>query len=341
MGTAICVVGAGGWGTALAILLAQKHGQVRLWVRNPEYAKEMAARRENSLYLPGVQLPPGVQLFSDLGQALTGAEVVVSAVPAQATRELARRMRDFLAPEAVVVSVSKGLEKGTHQRMTEVLKEELPSRFHSRLVVLSGPNHAEEVARNIPSATVVASHDRALARKIQELFMTPSFRIYTNADVVGVETGGALKNIIALASGISDGLGFGDNTKAALMTRGLAEITRLGMSMGAHPLTFVGLSGMGDLIATCTSKHSRNARAGKEIGQGKKLEEVLAGTRMVVEGVWTTVAAYELARQRGVEMPITEKVYQVLFAGQNPREAVSHLMERDPTFEEASYPGYT
>lgn len=330
----VAVIGAGGWGTALAALLAKKGCDVVLWARRPELAKEISTRHENETYLPGVTLPLNLEVSSDMTEALSGREAVVLAVPSQEVRAIVRQLAPLLhTPLPVMISASKGLEKGSLLRMSEVIQSELPQGRKCHVVSLSGPNHAEEVGRDIPSASVAAHPHKEVAEAVQDLFMTPTFRVYTNPDQIGVEMGGALKNIIALAAGISDGLGFGDNTKAALMTRGIVEIARLGVAMGARPMTFAGLSGTGDLIATCTSKHSRNAWAGAQIGAGKPLRAVLGSTKMVVEGVFTTTAARELALARGVEMPITNIVYKVLFEGLDPRQGVAALMERGATIE--------
>ncbi|HHW13493.1 MAG TPA: NAD(P)H-dependent glycerol-3-phosphate dehydrogenase [Firmicutes bacterium] len=333
----VAVLGAGGWGTALAALLVGQGRSTTLWGRSPALVEELRIKRENTPYLPGVTLPKELDLTSDLAAAVDGAEAVVLVVPAQAMRQVVQDLAGLLRSRPLVVSCAKGLERSSHLRMTQVIGELLPRESHRGIVALSGPNHAEEVGRRIPSATVVASADERAAEEAQALFMTPQFRVYTNADVIGVELGGALKNIIALAAGVSDGLGFGDNTKAALMTRGMAEIARLGLALGANPLTFAGLAGMGDLIATCTSLHSRNRAAGERIGRGESLEQILAGSRMVIEGVWTTTAALELAEACGVELPIAAGVRDVLFRGKDPREAVGELMERNPRAEEASF----
>ncbi|MGE5552616.1 MAG: NAD(P)H-dependent glycerol-3-phosphate dehydrogenase [Betaproteobacteria bacterium] len=333
----VAILGTGGWGTALASLLATEGRPTVLWGRTPDVVREMAGFRENRTYLPGVSLPEGLRYEIDLARAVEPADVVVLVVPAQAMRGVVTTLAPLLTRRPLLVSCAKGLERESHLRMSQVIEEVLPQAGYRGLVVLSGPNHAEEVGRRIPTATVVASADAEAAREAQELFMAPSFRVYTNSDVIGVELAGALKNVIALAAGVSDGLGFGDNTKAALMTRGMAEIARLGKAMGANPLTFAGLAGMGDLIATCTSRHSRNRRAGEEIGRGKSVEDILAGSRMVVEGIWTTTAAVRLGETCGVELPIAQTVKAVLFEGKDPRRAVSELMERDPQAEEASF----
>lgn len=330
----VAVVGTGGWGTALACLLAEQGNEVRLWGRTAAVVEEMAEVRENRLYLPGVRLPDTVILETDLRAAVRDAEVVALIVPAQAMRAVASAVAPHLEARPLLVSGAKGLEQKTHLRMSEVIAACIPSGRHRGMVALSGPNHAEEVGRRMPSASVAASAQLEAAREAQEVFMTPYFRVYTNVDLVGVELAGALKNVIALASGISDGLGFGDNTKAALMTRGMAEIARLGSRLGANPLTFAGLAGMGDLIATCTSRHSRNRRAGEDIGRGRSVAEILADSRMVVEGIWTTCAAVELGEACGVELPIAAAVKEVLFGGKEPLSAVAELMERDPRAEE-------
>lgn len=334
--TAAAVIGAGGWGTALAILLAGKGVTVRLWARRREQAKELAQARENRAYLPGVPLPETIECTADLAAAVAGAPDVILAVPSQAVREVTRALAAHLKPDQALLNTAKGLERTSLRRLSEVIAAELGPSAGDRLAVLSGPSHAEEAARGIPTTAVVASASPSCAERFQALLMGPSFRLYTNSDLVGVELGGSLKNIIALAAGISDGLGFGDNTKAALVTRGLAEISRLGLQLGAQAATFAGLAGMGDLIATCTSPHSRNARAGREIGRGRPWREVVAASPMVVEGIPTTEAAVQLAKSCGVEMPIAEKVHAVLFAGEEPLRAVAALMSRDAKDELAA-----
>lgn len=327
----IVVVGAGGWGTALASILTEKHA-VALYVRNPALADPLRRDRENVRYLPGVALPANLQIMEQLAPALAGADLVVLATPSHGIRAATRSLAGLLPPDCVVVSAAKGLEVGKCLRMTEVILEEIPT-LAGRLVALSGPNHAEKVGRKIPSASVLACTDPVLAEHIQDIFMTPYFRVYANQDVIGVELGGALKNVIALAAGIGEGLGFGDNSKAALMTRGLAEITRLGMACGADAATFSGLSGLGDLIATCTSRHSRNRRAGLEIAKGRSIAEIQADSGMVIEGVRATAAARQLAKFLGVEMPITEALHQVLYQGASSRRAVTDLMTRSKKHE--------
>lgn len=326
--TQIAVYGAGSWGTALAVLMAKAGNTVALIGRNDEEIRLMKERRENLRYLPGVVLPQPLEPTTDLEQLK--AELVILSVPSHGVRGAAQLIRPYLLPKTILVNTAKGLEEGTQERLSQVLKEELPGH---PIVVLSGPSHAEEVGRDMPTTVVVSSYDQEAAEKVQELMMTPKFRVYTNPDLIGVELGGALKNIIALCTGISVGLGFGDNTQAALMTRGLAEIARLGVAMGGNPLTFAGLSGVGDLIVTCTSQHSRNRRAGVALGQGKPLEHVLQEVGMVVEGVRTTKVAYELSRERKISMPITEEAYRVLFEGFDPKVAVSNLMMRGKRHE--------
>jgi glycerol-3-phosphate dehydrogenase (NAD(P)+) len=333
----ISVIGAGGWGTALSVVLAQNCEKVTLWARRGELSQLIRETGQNPDYLPGVVLPENVFATSDLEEAVRGRDTLVLAAPSHAVRAIARLMVPFIGEGTVLVNCAKGLEEDTLLRMSAVLEQELPA---CRVSVLSGPNHAEEVSRFIPTATVVSATDPLLAEQIQDLFMTPNFRVYTNKDLVGVELGGALKNIIALGTGISDGLGFGDNTKAALMTRGLTEIARLGVRLGADPLTFAGLSGIGDLVVTCTSKHSRNRSLGFALGRGKGLEEILIGMRTVAEGVRTTQAACSLARQNGVEMPITNVIYNIMFKGKDPLAGVEELMKRGRTHEKEDIISY-
>ncbi|MBE3571348.1 MAG: NAD(P)H-dependent glycerol-3-phosphate dehydrogenase [Moorella humiferrea] len=329
MGGTIAVIGAGSWGTALAVLLAGKGFSVNLWVRRKEVARELEARRENIAYLPGVTLSDGIRPMVELAECVKGVKLVVLAVPSHVVRTIARHLNPLLPREAVIVNTAKGLELDTQKRLSEVLKEE----GFERIAVLSGPSHAEEVGRGLPTTVVVAAVDKKVAEYVQDIFMTPAFRVYTNPDMIGVEFGGALKNIIALATGIADGLGLGDNARAALMTRGIVEIARLGVALGGRPMTFAGLSGIGDLIVTCTSMYSRNRRAGIELGRGRPLDEVLAGMGMVVEGVRTTAAARDLALRHGIPMPITEEIYQVLYKGKPPQECVGALMQRPRTNE--------
>ncbi len=327
------VIGAGGWGTALSLIMAGKGYRVKLWVRTDKYCEEVRESRENKKYLPGVCLPDNVVVSSDLEEIVKNSRMMVVAVPSHSFRKVVREIKKYISKDVVLVSSTKGIETDTLLRMSQVLEEELGAKDSRGIAALSGPNHAEEVSRGVPSATVVASEKRKTAKLVQDIFMSPSFRVYTNPDLAGVELGGSLKNIIALGSGISDGLGFGDNTRAALMTRGLVEISRLGIEMGASPLTFAGLSGVGDLIATCTSNHSRNRKAGIMLGEGKKAKDITRAMEMVVEGIKTTEAAWKLSEKHGVEMPITREVYQVIFDEKKPRSAVEDLMLRDKKFE--------
>jgi glycerol-3-phosphate dehydrogenase (NAD(P)+) len=321
------VVGAGSWGTTLAVLLAGNGHEVRLWARRPEHADEMQRTRKNPRYVPGIAIPDGVNVTSSLPEAVSGAAMCVMAVPTHTMREVAGAARSAMERDVLVVNTSKGLEEGTLERMSEVLTE-ATGVAPARVLSLMGPSHAEEVCREIPTSVVVAGEDLELAEVVQTTFSRPYFRVYTNEDVVGVEIATALKNAIAIAAGIIDGLGYGDNTKAALVTRGLAEIGRLGSAMGAKPATFSGLAGVGDLVVTCLSRHSRNRHVGEAIGRGETLQEALASMAMVAEGVRTTRAAVELGRRHSVELPIIEMVHDVLFDGRNPREAVGQLMTR-------------
>jgi glycerol-3-phosphate dehydrogenase (NAD(P)+) len=323
----IAVIGDGGWGTALALVLHRNGHAVRVWGPFEDYVQQLRTGHENAKFLPGIELPPALEWTADPREAVAGAQAVVLAMPSKFYRPVLERFRSLITPDRLVVSVTKGLDKDTHQRMTQTAQHMLDG---PPVVALSGPSHAEEVARGIPAAIVAACTDPAAARATQELFNAPVFRVYTSDDVVGVELGGALKNVIALAAGVSDGIGYGDNTKAALMTRGLAEMTRLGTALGAHPATFSGLSGVGDLIVTCTSKHSRNRRVGESLGRGATLAELMATMEQVAEGVWNCANARALAAEHGVDMPITEEVYAMVHEDKNPRDAVTDLLTRDP-----------
>lgn len=326
----MCVLGAGSWGSALALGLAKKGYEVSIWTLNEEQANKINKTKENTDYLPGILFPNNITVTTDLEKSIADSTVIVLAVPSQAIRSICAKIKPFIKDEQILVDVAKGLEKGTGLRLSEVCKEELQNNPY---VTLSGPSHAEEVSRDIPTTVVVASEDLKIAQKVQDIFMSPKFRVYTNPDIVGVELGGALKNIIAFGAGICDGLGFGDNAKAALMTRGIKEIGMLGSAMGANPSTFSGLSGIGDLIVTCTSMHSRNRRAGILIGQGKSLEETLKEVKMVVEGITATEVAYEVAKELNIDMPITNAIYSVLYKGLNPNEVVIDLMMRNKKHE--------
>lgn len=322
----ITVLGAGSWGTALAIHLARIGYSPYLWSHRDSLIDEIKHTRKNSRYLSDAWIPETVNLCTDLEKAVINASVLIAVVPSHAFREVMIQARPYLEPEVLVINGAKGIDEETLQRISEIYQEIVGKE--KSFAVLSGPSHAEEVCKGMPTAVVVASKDSQCAATAQNVLMSSDFRVYTHDDVIGVELGGSLKNVIALGTGIADGLGYGDNTKAALMTRGLAEIARLGVVMGANPLTFAGLAGVGDLIVTCTSMHSRNRRAGIEIGKGKRVEEALESVKMVVEGVRTTRAAQRLSLQYGVEMPITEEMHKVLFKGKNPQEAVTDLMGR-------------
>lgn len=336
----VTVLGAGSWGTALAMVLANNNNDCLLWSHREEQAKEINEHHTNKKYLPNISLPTNLVATSDFEQAIQHATTIVIAVPTKAIRGVCHDMKPFLMEKKLFVHVSKGIEPDSLKRISEMLEEELPADFVDSIVVLSGPSHAEEVVLQHPTTVTVASEKMEAAEKVQDLFMNNYFRVYTNDDVVGVEIGAALKNVIALAAGIVDGLGYGDNAKAALITRGLAEITRLGISLGADAYTFSGLTGMGDLIVTCTSVHSRNWRAGNMLGKGASLHTVLDEMGMVVEGVRTTKAAYQLAKKQQVDMPITEALYSVLFEGIHPKEAVDILMHRTKKHELDDYKSF-
>ncbi|GAX89709.1 NAD(P)H-dependent glycerol-3-phosphate dehydrogenase [Effusibacillus lacus] len=333
MGSSVAVIGAGSWGTALALVLADNGCKVTMWARRQEVVDEILAERTNSRYLPDVTLPETISPTSDLERALADHDYVLAAMPSVAFRDTMKQVSPFIHKDTRVIHATKGFDKEKLNRMSQVILEEIPQLDARNLAVLTGPSHAEEVSRRFPTTVVVASKSRATAEAFQDLFMNTYFRVYTNPDVVGAELGGALKNIIALGVGLSDGLQFGDNAKAALMTRGLTEISRLGIQMGAAQMTFAGLAGIGDLIVTCTSKHSRNWRAGYQLGQGKTVDEVLSSMNMVVEGIHATKAAYALSQKHEVIMPITNAIFHVLFEGKNPRAAVEDLMGRGKTHE--------
>lgn len=324
----VAVVGAGSWGTCVASL-ASTNAEVVLWARKPELAGAIEAKHENPAYLPGCALPENLHATSDLRAAVEGADVLVMGVPSHGYRDVLRECAPFVGGGTPVVSLTKGVERGSLKRMTEVTAEVLDGHPHERIGVLTGPNLAKEIADGQPAASVVAFDDEAVARDMQGLFMTPLFRVYTNTDVVGCETAGALKNVMAIATGMASGLGFGDNARAALITRGLAELTRLGVALGGNPLTFLGLAGIGDLVATCTSEKSRNRTVGFGLGQGRGLDEVVAEMQEVAEGVKSTQAVLELARRQGVEMPIAEQVGAVLYEGRAPADMLLSLMGRE------------
>ena len=326
----IGVIGSGSFGTAIAALLGRKGYDVSLWSFLESEAEQIERERENKEFLKGVKLPQNVHCTNDIEKAVENAEIVVTVVPSFATRETAKKLSPYIKDGQIMVNLSKGLENDTLKRLSEVYKEEIPQ---AKVAVMSGPSHAEEVGIGLPTTNVVACSDVEIAKKIQDIFMDETFRVYYSDDVIGVELGGALKNVIALCAGISDGLGYGDNTKAALMTRGMAEIKRLGVKMGGTTDTFSGLSGIGDLIVTCTSMHSRNRRAGILLGKGKSLDETLKEVHMVVEGVHTAKAAYELSKKHDVNMPLVNEAYNILFNNKNAKQVVKDLMNREKTFE--------
>jgi glycerol-3-phosphate dehydrogenase (NAD(P)+) len=331
MSIGFAVLGDGAWGTAIALLLAQDpNHDVRLWSARQENARILKERRENIRLLPGVPIPPSVNLSGDIREAVADTDLWIVAVPTVYLRETLTRIQPDLPAERPILSLTKGVEMETFLRPTEIVRQILGKRSTA---VLSGPSHAEEVSRGLPASLVVASDEPALARRIQEWFSTDRFRVYTSSDVTGVELGGALKNIIGIAAGISDGLGLGDNAKSALMIRGIVEISRFGVARGAERTTFYGLAGLGDLITTCVSRHGRNRHVGERLARGERLPEILASMRMVAEGVYTTRSVHERASQLGIEMPITTEVYQVLYAGKDPKAAVNDLMTREPKSE--------
>lgn len=326
----VAFLGGGSFATSLSNLIGKKGFEATIWARNKEVVNEINNERKNSKYLKDVELNHNVSATTDIKEALKGADYVVIAVASHAVREVSMKANQFIEPDAKIINVAKGIEEGTYKLLTDVISEELPN---NRVGVLSGPSHAEEVGAEIPTTVVAAAKDNDLARDIQELFMTPYFRVYTNHDLVGVEVGGAVKNIIAFAAGVSDGIGYGDNAKAALMTRGMSEIVRAGKALGGDVETFFGLTGMGDLIVTCTSMHSRNRRAGILVGKGMSIEEATKEVGMVVEGVKACKAFYMLSETKHISMPITHALYDVIFNGKNPNDAVRELMMRDKKSE--------
>jgi len=332
----IAVLGAGSWGNALSIVLADNEHDIRLWTHRKEQAEEINETHRNNKYL-SVDLPVNLKAYDVIEEAIQDVDAIILVVPSSAIRSVCEQIKNILPENVTIVHASKGIEPSSLKRISEIISEEIPTYHLDDVVILSGPSHAEEVALRHPTTVTVASKNDENAKKIQNFFINSSFRVYTSKDVIGVELGGSLKNIIALGAGISDGLGFGDNAKAALITRGLAEITRLGSTMGANPLTFLGLCGVGDLIVTSTSQHSRNWRAGNLLGKGKSLDTILTEMGMVVEGVRTTKAAYLLSRKFAVEMPITEGLYEVLFNHKEPKLVVEQLMNRDAKEETDSF----
>lgn len=329
----IAVLGAGSWGTTLAVILARKGFRVNLWAHRSEFATRLATERENRSYLKGVLFPDSLQVFSSLHEAVAPAEMIVTAVPSQALRETAERLSGCSMQKRVIVNVAKGIELKTGMRMSEVLLACLPGLTRDRIAALYGPSHAEEVSREQPTTVVASSPSADTAALVQEVFHTSMFRVYLNTDIVGVEIAGSVKNIIAIAAGISDGIGFGDNAKAAIITRGLAEISRLCIRFGGDPVTVSGLSGIGDLVVTCLSRHSRNRYVGEQIGKGHSLDDVVGHMNMVAEGVLTSKAVHELSGKVDVEMPITRTVYEMLFEGKPVQQAILDLMTREPKKE--------
>lgn len=326
----IGVLGAGSWGTALAVLLHENGHEVTLWSIDKREVAMIDEKREQVEKLPGVRIPDRIAVTNDVESSVAGKDILVMAVPSIFIRSTSKMIAPYVKEGQLIVNVAKGIEEETLMNMTDIIEDEIKQ---ARVGVLSGPSHAEEVGRRIPTTVVAGAHDKKTAEEIQEAFMSPVFRVYTSPDMVGIELGAALKNVIALAAGIVDGLGLGDNTKAALITRGIAEITRLGLAMGGRFETFIGLSGIGDLIVTCTSTHSRNHNAGYLIGQGKSYQEAMDEVKMVVEGVYSAKAALALAKKYNVEVPITEQVNQVLFEGRSAKEAVTSLLMRNRTSE--------
>jgi glycerol-3-phosphate dehydrogenase (NAD(P)+) len=324
----LAIIGAGSWGTALAIVLAPRFPHLCLWVYEDDLAVRMARNRENDIYLPGCLLPPHVEITSLLDQALRNAEIVLSVMPSHLVRTLYQQMQPFLKESMLFVSATKGLENGSLLRMSEVIREVLEIGFVPRVAVISGPTFANEVARFEPTALVVASTDQAAVECVQASFSGPTFRLYSSSDPIGVEIGGSIKNVVAIGAGVLHGMGLGHNAAAALITRGLAEMTRLAVAMGGKAQTLAGLAGLGDLVLTCTGDLSRNRTVGVELARGRKLEEIVSSMKMVAEGIKTTNAAVELARRRSVEMPISQQMFQMLHSGIAPRDAIQSLMER-------------
>lgn len=331
----IAVIGAGSWGTALAKVLSDKGHRVWLWGHNPVHITAIQTKRENNRYLPGFPLAQSLRATSDLEEAVSGKQTLIMAVPSHVTRDIFKQITPFLQPGSTIVSATKGIENKTLMTMTQLLDEELRhAGISAHTAVLSGPSFAKEVAQRIPTAVTVAAHSVKVAEFIQNLFFTDRFRVYTSTDLIGLELGGALKNPIAIAAGICDGAGLGTNTRAALITRGLTEITRLGVKMGASPLTFAGLGGLGDLVLTCTGDLSRNRTVGVKLGQGMSLDAILAEMKMVAEGVKTTKSSWDLARRENVEMPILEQMYKVLYEDKPCSEAIEALLNRDQKGED-------
>jgi glycerol-3-phosphate dehydrogenase (NAD(P)+) len=324
----VCVLGAGSWGTAQAILLNKNLYDITIWGRPEDNIDDLKITRENKRFLPGVRIPDNIEITTDMVKAVTRASFIVLAVPSQAMRSVVEKLSKLINKDTYLINTAKGLEIETRMRMSQVVEDILGKEIKPRYAVLSGPSHAEEVAREVPTVVTVAAFCKDTAFYVQDLYMSPVFRVYTNPDVAGVELGGALKNILALTTGMADGLGYGDNTQAALITRGLAELIRLGEAMGGDPRTFSGLSGIGDLLVTCGSRHSRNRRAGFLIGQGYSLDDTLTEIGMVVEGVHTTRAIHRVSSEMNIEMPITNACYNILYKNESAKKAVNLLMQR-------------
>ena len=329
----VAVLGAGGWGTTLSIVLHENGHDVDLWEFNSEYAKTIAEYRENFYYLPGIKIPRKIRISNDLESSVSRKNLIIVATPTQFIRNSFESLKNYNFGNSLIVSVSKGIEKGSLMLVSDMLLDVLKKTKSGNILCLSGPSHAEEVSRKVPTAVVCAGTDIKKAAVVQTAFSNDYLRVYANDDLIGAEVGGALKNVIAIAAGISDGAGYGDNTKAAIMTRGINEIMKLGLKMNARRETFFGLSGIGDLIVTCSSKHSRNRSVGEQIGKGRKLEEILKEMKMVAEGVTTTESAFELSKKLNIELPITSQVYKILFAGKDPQKATKVLMTRELRIE--------
>ena len=332
----ISVIGSGGWGIALAILLHKNGHNLTIWSFDKKEAEELKTTRENKTKLPNILLPEDIKVTDDLKEAVNDKDILILAVPSKAIRSVSKSLKNIIKDNQIIVNVAKGLEEDTLETMTDIIEEELKGK-KTQVAVLSGPSHAEEVGKGIPTTCVVSAHNKELTLYLQNIFMNPSFRVYTSPDMLGIEIGGALKNVIALAAGIADGLNYGDNTKAALITRGIKEIASLGVAMGGEQSTFYGLTGLGDLIVTCASMHSRNRRAGILLGQGKTLDEAIKEVNMVVEGVYSAKSALMAAKKYNVEIPIIEQVNAVLFENKNVAEAVNELMIRDKKLEIQSW----
>lgn len=327
------IIGAGSWGTALALLLHTNGHQITVWSFRKEEAERLSKEREHKSKLPGIKLPEDMEFTGDLEKAVTGKDFIVMAVPSHAARSTARKMNPYIQDGQIIVDVAKGIEEDTLMTLSQQIEQEIPQ---ADVAILSGPSHAEEVGRGLPTTVVIGAKTKKTAEYLQSMFMNEVFRVYTSPDILGMELGGSLKNVIALAAGIADGMGYGDNTKAALITRGIAEIARLGVKMGGSIESFTGLTGIGDLIVTCASVHSRNRKAGYLMGQGKSMEEAMKEVNMVVEGVYSAKAAVKLGEKYGVSLPIINKVNEVLFNGKDPKEAVNELMLRDSKAENSS-----